>query len=392
MDNGARRVVELRSDTFTLPTPRMIEAMTTAPLGDDTYGEDPTVRRLEALSAQWLGKQAACFMPSGTMGNLAAILAHCPRGTKAIVGAESDIYVYEAGGASSCGGVVFHPVPNAADGTMALSDIEAAFPPDPDDPQFAHVSLLCLENPQNRCGGRVLSLGYLSQVAGVARDRNIRVHLDGSRIFNAALVAGVPASELARHADSVQFCLSKGLAAPVGSMVAGDTAVIASVRRVRKMLGGGMRQAGVLAAAGIVALREMTGRLADDHANARRLARGLAALPGIAVDPVETNMVFFRVTAAGLTNEAVISLAAAHGVRIAELGRGRVRAVTHAGVTAADIDRALSVFAEILGDSGGEHRAQTPAHNADAPGHNADAPANNANARAKDARRKETVT
>ncbi|MDC2961377.1 GntG family PLP-dependent aldolase [Streptomyces gilvifuscus] len=341
-------VVELRSDTFTLPTPRMLEEMTRAPLGDDVYGEDPTARELEELAAELLGMEDACFMPSGTMGNLAAILAHCPRGTKALAGAESDIYVYEAGGASYCGGVIVEPVRNAADGTLAIADIEAAFPEDYEDPQFALPALLCLENPQNRCGGRVLPLEYLAAVRDLARARGIAVHLDGARIFNAALVTGVPVRVIAGYADSVQFCLSKGLSAPAGSMVAGSAEFIRSVRRIRKMLGGGMRQVGVLAAAGLVALRDMTARLGDDHARARRLAERLAGLPGVVVEPVETNMVFFRVEAPHVSQSRFIERAWDEGVRLAELGRGRIRAVTHAGVTDSDVDRALSVFHDIL--------------------------------------------
>ncbi|MCX4816911.1 aminotransferase class I/II-fold pyridoxal phosphate-dependent enzyme [Streptomyces sp. NBC_01239] len=349
-DRGAAPapVVELRSDTFTLPTPRMLTEMTRAPLGDDVYGEDPTARELEELAARLLGMEDACFMPSGTMGNLAALLAHCPRGTKALTGAESDIYVYEAGGASYCGGVIVEPVPNRTDGTMALADLEAGFPEDPEDPQFALPAVLCVENPQNRCGGRVLPLEYLAKVRALARSRGVAVHLDGARLFNAALVLGVPVHVIAGYADSVQFCLSKGLSAPVGSMVAGSAEFVRSVRRIRKMLGGGMRQAGVLAAAGLVALREMTLRLGDDHATARRLAEGLAALPGVVVEPVETNMVFFRVDVPGLTQARFIERAWEEGVRLAELGHGRIRAVTHAGVDDADVDRALAVFQELL--------------------------------------------
>lgn len=346
--SSAAAVVELRSDTFTLPTARMLEEMTRAPLGDDVYGEDPTARELEELAASLLGKEDACFMPSGTMGNLAAILAHCPRGTKALAGAESDIYVYEAGGASYCGGVIVEPVANAADGTMALADIEAAFPEDPEDPQFALPALLCVENPQNRCGGRVLPLEYLAGVQALARARKVAVHLDGARIFNAALALDVPVRVIAGYADSVQFCLSKGLSAPVGSMVVGSADFIRSVRRIRKMLGGGMRQAGVLAAAGLVSLREMTARLGDDHRTARRLAEGLAALPGVVVEPVETNMVFFRVDTPHLTQAEFIERSWNEGVRLAELGRGRIRAATHAGVSEAGVDRALSVFRDIL--------------------------------------------
>jgi threonine aldolase len=348
---GRRRRVELRSDTFTLPTAQMLAAMAQTELGDDVYGEDPTVNALEARAAALLGKQAGCLVPSGTMGNLASIMTHCPRGAKVIVGAESDIYIYEAGGASVCGGVTYHPVPNQPDGTLAVADIEAAFPDDPGDPQFAVPALICLENPQNHAGGQVLPLEYLEQVRALASTRGVPIHLDGSRIFNAAVAAGTDPAVLASCADSVQLCLSKGLCAPVGSVVVGDHAFICGVRRVRKMLGGGMRQAGVLAAPGMIALDSMTARLTDDHANAARLAAGLAAMDGVDLDPrpVRINMVFFRLRPPH-RSDVFIARAAEQGVAVAELGRGRIRCVTHADVTAGDIDHALTVFAGVLSD------------------------------------------
>lgn len=341
--------IELRSDTFTLPTPEMLQAMVSAELGDDVYGEDPTAGRLEATSARLLGKEAACFMPSGTMCNLIALLTHCPRGSAVIVGEETDIYIYEAGGAAVCGGVTYVPVPNRADGTIDLEAIEAVLPPDPSDPQFALPALLCLENPHNRCGGRVLPLSYLDAAAAWAQERGLRLHLDGARLFNASLSAGVPVQAIARYADSVQFCLSKGLGAPVGSMLVGSAAFVEQARRTRKMLGGGMRQSGVLAAAGLVAL-DRRGRLADDHATARHLAAGLAAMPGIELDPVEveTNMVFFRVVGAEARNPELVAAAAAQGVGLAELGHGRIRCVTHQGVSHNDIDDALDVIRTIV--------------------------------------------
>jgi threonine aldolase len=343
------RWIELRSDTFTLPTAGMRAAMATADLGDDVYGEDPTTNELEAVSARILGKEAACFLPSGTMANLASILTHCPRGSTAIVGEESDIYVYEAGGASVCGGVMLHPIPHQPDGTLALDTIAAAFPADPGDPQFALPRLLCLENPQNQAGAKVLPLGYLAEAAALAAERGIALHLDGARIFNAALACGVPAAEIARHADSVQFCLSKGLGAPAGSMAAGTAEFVRGVRRVRKMLGGGMRQSGVLAAAGLVALAERD-RLVDDHRMARRLAEGLAKIPGIAVDTadVSTNMVFFRVVDPAWDHRRFLAACRASGLGIAELAHGQIRSVTHRGVDAAAIDRALAVIGAIL--------------------------------------------
>jgi threonine aldolase len=280
------------------------------------------------------------------MGNLASIMAHCPRGTKAIVGDQSDIYVYEAGGASVCGGVVYHPVANQPDGTIALADIEAAFPGDSDDPQFALPSLLCLENPQNRCGGRVLGLDYLADVSALAAGRGIPVHLDGARIFNAAIAAGVPAAQIARYADSVQMCLSKGLGAPVGSVVAGDTAFVKTVRRIRKMLGGGMRQAGVLAAAGLVALADMADRITEDHENACLLADGLAQIPGYTVDAVDprTNMVFFKLTGPGLRMPTFTQAARDKGVLLGGLAPDQVRLATHSGVTKSDVDAALAAL------------------------------------------------
>ncbi|HEX5115477.1 MAG TPA: low-specificity L-threonine aldolase [Pseudonocardiaceae bacterium] len=346
-----RRRVELRSDTFTLPSTAMLQAMITAELGDDVYGEDPTVTELERLAAHTLGKAAACFLPSGTMANLASLMTHCPRGAKVIVGEESDIYVYEAGGASVCGGIVYHPVPNQPDGTLALDAIQAAFPGDPTDPQFALPALICLENPQNQAGAKVLPMDYLADVAELARERRVAVHMDGARIFNAALALGVAPSKIAQFADSVQFCLSKGLGAPVGSMVAGDADFVDRVRHVRKMLGGGMRQSGLLAAAGITALRNRY-RLSEDHVTARRLAAGLAGIAGIVVDTtdVSTNMVFFRVVSRYCDNRTLITAAAQRGVVLAELAHGQIRAVTHCGVTADDIDHAVDVIRSILHD------------------------------------------
>lgn len=343
-------MIELRSDTFTLPTPEMLAAITAAPLGDDVYGEDPTVRRLERIAAERLGKPAALLVPSGTMANLCAILAHCPRGSKVLVGDETDIYIYEAGGASVCGGIMYEPIATQPDGQLCLEDIAAAFPVDPEDPQFALPALLCLENPHNRCGGVVLSQHYLQRVHEFARGRDIPVHLDGARIFNAAVALGIGADQIAAHADSVQFCLSKGLSAPIGSLLAGPTKWVAKARRIRKMLGGAMRQAGIIAAPGVIALEQMVDRLADDHRNAQRLARGLQRLPGIAVltDPVQTNIVFFRLTDPGVTWQAFVATAARRGVGLAELGHGRIRAVTHRGVAERDIDDALGIIEDVL--------------------------------------------
>ncbi|MFG2224971.1 GntG family PLP-dependent aldolase [Streptomyces sp. NPDC048644] len=357
-------MIELRSDTFTLPTREMRRAMGEAPLGDDVYGEDPTTNRLEELAAATLGKEAGCFMPSGTMANLASIMAHVPRGAKALVGDESDIYIYEAGGASVCGGVVCEPVPTQPDGRLLLDDLAKGYPDDPDDPQFALPGLICLENTHNRCGGAVLPLDYLREVRQFARERDTPVHMDGARIFNAAVAAGVPVADIARHADSVQFCLSKGLSAPIGSMVVGTRPFITKVHRIRKMLGGGMRQTGVVAAAGILAI-ENAGRLAEDHRNAGRLADGLAKIPGIEVVPAatRTNIVMFRVIDDRFTVQTFAQAAGRHGLAVAELGHGRLRAVTHRGLSEQDVADAVDVVARVLAEPAGPLSTEAGAGN-----------------------------
>ncbi|MFD0424278.1 GntG family PLP-dependent aldolase [Streptomyces parvus] len=343
-------MIEMRSDTFTLPTEEMLSAMGRATLGDDVYGEDPTVNHLEELAAKSVGKPAACLMPSGTMANLAALLVHVPRGGKVLVGDESDIYLYEAGGASVCGGLVYEPIPTRPDGTLALDDLAAAFPPDPDDPQFALPGLICVENTHNRMGGRVLSQAYLAELKAFAAVHGVPVHMDGARIFNAAVASGLPAEEIAAHADSVQFCLSKGLSAPIGSILAGSAEFIGKARRVRKMLGGGMRQAGVFAAAGTVALTDMVDRLAEDHRLAARFAAGLAEVDGIDVAPgsVTTNIVLFRVTAEGLDAARFLENARQRGLAMGEFGHGRIRAVTHRGLGPADVPAAVAIVADVV--------------------------------------------
>ncbi|KAB8143524.1 low-specificity L-threonine aldolase [Chloroflexia bacterium SDU3-3] len=343
-------MIDLRSDTVTLPSPEMRAAMAQADLGDDVYGEDPTVNQLEQLAAATVGKQAALFVPSGTMGNLLAVLAHCGRGDEALVGDESHIFHYEAGGPSVLGGVALRPVPTAPHGELPL-DALAGCVRNPDDAHEALTRLLCLENTHNRCGGTVLSLEYMRAAQAFARGRGLATHLDGARLFNAAVALGVPAAQIATTADSVMFCLSKGLAAPVGSVLAGDAALVARARRLRKLLGGGMRQAGVLAAAGIVALEQMVGRLAEDHANARILAEGLATLPHVQLDlaSVQTDIVVFSLEAgAPLDAAALIDRLAERGVLVGEIGGGRVRAVTHYGIDAGDVEAALEIFAQVL--------------------------------------------
>nr|WP_281256690.1 low-specificity L-threonine aldolase [Melittangium boletus] len=337
------------SDTVTLPTPAMLAAITNASLGDDVYNEDPTVSRLEALAAAMLGKEAAALMPSGTMANLVAMMSHCPRGAEVLVGDETDIYNYEAGGASVLGGLVLHPVKTQPDGRLALADLAQAIR-DPNDEQCAPAGLICLENTHNRCGGVVLPLSYLAEVRRFATERGLPVHMDGARVFNAACALDVPVSRVTQYADSVQFCLSKGLSAPIGSMLVGSQAFIKSAKRLRKMLGGGMRQAGIIAAAGVVALEQMVGRLAEDHVHARRLAAGLQEMPGIQLDlsTVQTNIVIFRVTDERFSWQSFLSALKQRGVRMGELGYGRVRAVTHYGISESDVDATLSAVADVL--------------------------------------------
>lgn len=285
-------IVDLRSDTLTQPTPAMRQAMAEADVGDDVYGEDPTVNRLQEISAAKMGKEAGLFVASGTMGNLVAILAHCDRGDEVILGNLAHSFLHEAGGISAIGSVHSCQIPNRPDGTLKLDDIQAAIRPD--DAHFPITRLIVLENTHNRCGGVPLSVEYTHAVAKIAQEQNIRLHLDGARIFNAAAALGVDAKDLVDRADSVTFCLSKGLCAPVGSVICGSRPFITRAHRIRKQLGGGMRQAGILAAAGIVALESMVDRLTEDHARASRLARSLEKIPGITLDPGTpyTNMLY----------------------------------------------------------------------------------------------------
>jgi threonine aldolase len=345
------RKIDLRSDTVTHPSPAMREAMYRAEVGDDVYGEDPTVNRLEELAAEMLGKEAALFVASGTMGNATAILTHCRRGDEVLAGDRSHIYLYEVGGAARLNGSMVRPIPTLPDGTLDRARLHGSF--FGDDIHEARTGLLCLENTHNMCGGRVLSPATLRELAAPARTRNISVHMDGARLFNAAVALGVPASKLAAEVDSVMFCLSKGLSAPVGSILAGSRDFIAEARRIRKLLGGGMRQAGIIAAAGVVALTEMVDRLAEDQANARRLAEGLANLPGIAIEPqtVESNILFFGVRAPDgrlADTGPFVEAVAEQGVLLSGGDDGRIRAVTHYGITAEDIDAALGIVERAL--------------------------------------------
>jgi threonine aldolase len=342
-------LIDLRSDTVTRPTPEMREAMARAEVGDDVYGDDPTVNRLQELAAELLGKEAALFVPSGTMGNLAALLTHCQRGDEVIIGNKNHSFLYEAGGLSALGGIHSCQIRNEPDGSLLAADVEAAIRPD--DPHDPISRLVCLENTHNRCGGTVQSPDYTRRIAELAHRHGLKIHLDGARIFNAAVAQNVSAKDLAEHVDSVTFCLSKGLCAPVGSVLCGERDFIKKAHRARKMLGGGMRQAGVLAAAGIVALQKMIGRLAEDHQRARRLARGLSEIRGIRLDPgtPATNMVFFDLSSeAGPLAEEIQDELRPQGILVSPTGPRRFRLVTHFWIDDDGVDRTVVALRKAL--------------------------------------------
>jgi threonine aldolase len=326
--------IDLRSDTVTQPGPAMREAMARAEVGDDVFGDDPTVNKLQEVAAERFGMEAGLFFPSGTQSNLAAVMAHCARGEEVIVGQDAHTYRYEAGGAAVLGSIQPQPLTNQPDGSLDLAQVEAAIKPD--DSHFAITKLFALENT---IGGKVLSRQYMADAIALARRRNLSVHLDGARVFNAAVKLGMPVKQLCEGFDTVSVCLSKGLGTPAGTVLVGKSDVIDRARRIRKMLGGTMRQVGILGAAGLYALEHNVDRLTEDHENAQRLAKGLAAL-GLPVDPVQTNMVFVQVPkeqAAALKKHLD-----ANGV--VTLGGAKMRLVTHLDVDSAGIDRALSVF------------------------------------------------
>jgi threonine aldolase len=327
-------VIDLRSDTVTQPTAGMREAMLQAPVGDDVYGEDPTVIRLQDHLAQQLGFAEGLFVPSGTMSNLLGLMAHCERGDEYIVGQEAHTYKYEGGGAAVLGSIQPQPLQVEADGSLDLARVAAAIKPD--DFHFARTRLLALENTMQ---SKVLPLSYLAAARKLTQERGLQLHLDGARLYNAAVKQGVAPREITQYFDSVSVCLSKGLGAPIGSVLLGSEQLIGKARRLRKMVGGGMRQAGILAAAGLYALEHQVERLADDHANAAALAAGLAEL-GYTVEPVQTNMVYVQMADRAPALKAFL---AERGITIS--ASERLRLVTHLDVSRADIDRVVDAFA-----------------------------------------------
>lgn len=346
--------IDFRSDTVSWPTPAMREAMATARVGDDVYGEDPTVNELESLAAHRTGKEAGLFVASGTMGNLVAVLAHAGRGDEAILGADCHVFSWEAGSMAALGGVTPYPLPTDRFGRLDPLAVSAAVRDD--DPHLPRSRLVLVENSYGAKHGYPLPPAYFAEIETVARRHGLAIHMDGARLFNAAVAQHIDATELTRHVDSVTFCLSKGLCAPVGSVLCGSAGFIKRARRMRKALGGGMRQAGILAAAGIVALNEMVDRLAVDHAHARQLAEGLAHVPGIRVEPdmVRTNMVFFELTddVPRSSEEIATRLRETAGVWVGTNGPRGFRAVTHYWIGPHDVRAFVAGLAEVMASLG----------------------------------------
>lgn len=341
------RRIDLRSDTVTLPTNEMREAMKNAEVGDDVYQEDPIVNQLERLAAKKVGKEAALFVPSGTMGNLIAVLTHCQRGEEVILEAESHMYYYEVGGMSAVAGVIPRLI-TADRGILNLKDIKEALRGE--NIHYPKTTLICLENTHNRAGGTIISPKITEEICQSVHQKNILVHLDGARIFNAAIALNIEPDILAKDVDSVMFCLSKGLSAPVGSILAGSKEFIQKARKNRKLLGGGMRQAGILAAAGIIALEKMIERLEKDHKNARILGEGLAKIEGIKVDleTVQTNMVYFDLQESGMDTYKFLPKLAEYNMLGSPRPPTKVRLVTHYGINREDIYTTIAAIKKII--------------------------------------------
>ena len=353
------RVVDMRSDTVTKPTPEMRRAMAEAEVGDDVFGEDPTVNLLQEKAAKVLGKEAALYVPSGTMGNLISVMCHCAhRGDEVIIGDRSHIAMWEQGGVAQLGGVFPRLLKNKPDGTLDIDEIRSTIMTDTHDNHCTLTRLVCIENTHNFTGGQPITPAYMDELVSVTHQYGIKIHVDGARLFNAATALGVSAAELVKHADSVSICLSKGLAAPVGSLVVGSKSFIAEAHKVRKSLGGGMRQVGILAAAGIIALEKMSLRLQEDHDNAKRLANGLAAMKelGIQIDPamVKSNLVVFQLIRSDITPDEFCSrleVPAGDGggvVRILPVTGQLIRAVINYHITVEDVDIALAKITDVL--------------------------------------------
>ncbi len=341
------RRIDLRSDTFTLPSKEMLESIPSAELGDDVEGEDPTVNQLQDMAAEMFGAEAALLVSSGTMGNLVSMLTHCRRGDEIFLESEAHIYYYELGGMSALVGAVPRLIPGVR-GKFTPEQLEAAIRHE--DLHYPVPRLVCIENTHNRGGGTVWTPKEVGDIAKVAHDHGLKLHCDGARIFNAAVALDVDVKEYMRHLDSITFCLSKGLSCPIGSIVVGDSEFIKEATRARKMVGGGMRQAGVIAAPGVIALQKMVGRLKEDHQNARKLAEGLNTIPGMNVDmdAVQTNIVLADITGTGWDVDYFVNRACKIGVQVFEFGATKARFVTHYGIDSEDIEEALARLRRLL--------------------------------------------
>ena len=342
------KIIDFRSDTVTLPTDEMRQSMFDAKVGDDVLEEDPTIQKLEQHAAQLLGKAAGLFVPSGTMGNLISFLVHCPRGTEALLGDKSHTFIYEAGGISAFGGIHSHQLSNNDDGTIEIEHIKSAVRND--NVHFPRTSLISLENTHNMCFGTPIDADYITSISDIAQENGLQVHIDGARIFNAAVALNVDVKELVASADSVTFCLSKGLTAPVGSVLCGDKDFIHEARRMRKALGGGMRQAGIIAAAGLVSLDKMIPQLKIDHDNAKRLADGISTISGLSVNTerVHTNILYFSVDESIMKGSELVQKMGQHKVKFFEVSPNRFRLVTHSNISLENVNTTLELFDTIL--------------------------------------------
>ena len=340
-------MIDLRSDTLTHPTQSMRDAMASAEVGDDVFQEDPTVQKLETLSAEKMGKEAALFVPSGCMGNLISLLSHCGRGDEILLGDRSHISLYEVGGVAALGGVHPRPLPNNNDGTISIDLLEKGIRHS--DIHCPPTRLICLENTHNFCQGSPITPEYMTEVRKIANKFGLKIHLDGARIFNAAVALGVPVAKLTEKVDSVMFCLSKGLSAPVGSLVCGSSDFIVKARKARKMVGGGMRQVGHIAAAGLIAINEQVDRLQEDHDNAKFLASQLSDLDGIEVDVtrIKTNIIFFKLT--GIDGEVLLNQLEQNQIKILMTDADVFRAVLHREVSKEQVQTVVKTFQSILG-------------------------------------------
>ena len=352
------KIIDLRSDTVTLPSDKMRQIMASAQVGDDVFKEDPSVNKLEQEAANIMGKEAALLVPSGTMGNLVSILAHCPRGTEIILGNLAHTFIYEAGGISAFGGIHSRQLTNQSDGTILLNEIVSSIRMDND--HFPKTSAITLENTHNLCNGSPLTIEYTKQVASIAKNNNLKLHIDGARIFNAAISLNVNVNQLVEDADSVTFCLSKGLAAPVGSIICGSEQFIYEAKRLRKALGGGMRQAGIIASAGIYSLNNMIEQIKEDHNNAQALAKGINNINGLSIDikNIKSNILYFSIDANKQRSDKLTQLTkninsypyeiCIDDIKFFEGKPNTFRLVTHYGISSKDIEKTLSVLKNMI--------------------------------------------